>query len=138
MGVNNFNDNKTPDGKMFLVGYRKFLVALLWTGLAVFGVIWVLAIIKPSAGQVTVVLWLVSSAGLYCSFFVGGNALAKLWAAKYAPPQTTSTLTHETSQEEVTHKIEIIKYDPQEDAAWGPQEKALPRAKARKLQEKKT
>lgn len=127
---NHFDYDTLETGAPFLVGYRKFIVAILWMLLMGFGVIMALAVLpKPSAGQTTIVIWLVASSGFFCAFFVGGNTLAKLWAQNYRVT-TTATLDHSTEQVDQTVKYQYI--DPREDAAFADQEKDLPAAKPRK------
>lgn len=128
---NGFQDNLTAKGEKFLVGYRKFIVALLWCALMAFAVVWCM-VYKPSAAQASIVLWLISGAGLFTAFFAGGNALAKLWASKYHPPDSKVSLTHETEQKQ----IEVsYKYSAQEDAAFSKafegEEDELPQRKPR-------
>jgi len=126
-----FQDNKTPEGKMFLVGYRKFIVALIFVLLTAWAVVWSLAIIKPSGGQVSIVIYLELAAGFFCAVFVGGNALAKLWASKYNM-KTTANLSHETSQEEIneTYREErVVVIDSQVDGAFADED--IPPAKPR-------
>lgn len=125
---------KNGNGDKWLVGYRKFLVAVIWTVLMAFVVVWSIVVIKPSAGQATIVIWLIASGGFFCSFFVGGNALATLWTTKYGPPQTTSNLTH-TTKEETKELVIDYKYNGTEDtsfsAAFEGDEKTLPKPKPR-------
>lgn len=120
------------NGDKWLMGYRKFTVALVWVLLMGFCTVWVIVVIKPSAGQSTIVIWLIASGGFFCSFFVGGNALVQIWASKFGPPQTTANLTHETKEK----AVEVVyKYSAQEDAAFAKafegEEKDLPKPKTR-------
>lgn len=123
-------DYATPEGKRFLVGYRKFIVAMLWMVLMAFGVVMVLLFEdKPSAGQVTIVVWLIVGCGFFSAFFVGGNVLAKLWAQNYKV-STTSSLSHATEQVEKT--VKVITVDSNEDASFADDKNSLPAAKPRK------
>ena len=106
----NYHDEATPEtGMPFLVGYRKFVIAVIWLGLAVFTVLWCM-FTKPTPGQTSVALWVVGSAGFFCSMFVAGNAAewVKFWGVK-----TETSLT----QKEMTQNVNES-YDPNEHAAW--------------------
>jgi hypothetical protein len=111
-------DDPTPQTKRpFLVGYRKFLVAVLWLGLAVFVVVWCM-LTKASSGQITLALWVVGSAGFFSAFFVGGNILVHKWG-EFWKVQTIATLSQADSRQEVIYQ------DSSEDAAW---QKAEPKS----------
>ncbi len=109
-----FEDESTPEtGKPFLLGYRKFVVALIWLCLAIFVVLWCMLVdVKP--GQITLALWVVGSAGFFSAFFVGGNVLVHYWT-EFFKVNTQSNLS-QTRTEEV--KTQYIRYDSSEDAKY--------------------
>lgn len=116
-------DYTTPSGTIFLQGYRKFIVAVLWVIL-----MWIVVLkcifSVPTAGQVTICIWMISGCGLFAAFFAGGNTLAKLWSAKYGPPQTTANFTQQDvntktevkEEKSVQYQIKVV--NPMEDAAF--------------------
>ena len=101
----------TPEGQKapLLQGYRKLLVACVWLALALFVVLFCM-LSRASSGQITLALWVVGSAGFFCSVFVVGNAVewSKFWGVR-----TQASL----SQKDSTH-TEIVYQDSSEDAAW--------------------
>lgn len=111
-------DYNTPEtGRPFLVGYRKFALACAWFALAVFAVLWSM-IAKSNAGQITLALWVVGTAGFFGSVFVLGNAAewVKFWRV-----ETKAELSQKDSRQEIVYQ------DSNEDAAWKDAEKSLPK-----------
>lgn len=70
----------------FLVGYRKFIIAVWWMILSSFTIIMVISGLSPKRADVTTfALWVVGVSGFFASIFVGGNAVEyfnKFWQVK--------------------------------------------------------
>lgn len=96
--------------KPFLVGYRKFVVALWWMLLATFGVAMVLFGWAPRrAGAEALVQTLLWCAGFFCSVFVGGNAVEHFRKGWQFRSQTN--LSQEDSHS-VQHVIQEFRQPP--------------------------
>lgn len=119
MAKNDFND-EDRGGRIFMQGYRKFSVALLWSLLVVFVVVWCM-LTTPTAGQVTIAVWTLAAGGFFCSFFVGGNVLAQIWANNYKVT-TSANLSESRSVSESTNR----NYSTEEDTAWTAEDKLPP------------
>ena len=110
-------DYSTNGNKPFLMGYRKFIIALLWTCLAIYAAIMVLQGWAPKrAGTDTVAIWLVGTAAFFCAFFVGGNVLVEYFV-RFWKHSSVSNLT-QTDKTEAKTVYKTVEFDSQEDAAW--------------------
>jgi len=117
MSTEHFDFDTPETGKPFLVGYRKFVLAVVWLALAIFVVLWSM-LARPSSGQITLALWVVGTAGFFCAVFVGGNVLAKRFV-EFWKVQTKAELSQSDSKQEITYQ------DSSEDAAWKDAEKGF-------------
>lgn len=112
-GAEHFDYKVGKNGKPFLVGYRKFIIAFVWLALAVFAAIMALMGWAPKrAGTDTIIIWIIGSAGFFCAFFAGGNVLVHYFT-KFWNVQTRAQLT----QKDETKTV-VLEYDSQEDSSW--------------------
>jgi len=102
----------------FLVGYRKFVIALWWLLLATFASVVVLLGISPKRADVTTFgLWVVGTAGFFSSIFVGGNAVEhfnKFWQVSTKSQMTQQDSRREEESKRTEHLIQETRQPPRQ------------------------